>query len=79
MRWQTHLRAAAHEPRIRPMCVQCATGATTAAAAVGGVAGIRVWLAAKRLSWMTPRRMRLATMSLTVVGLIGASAGLSGT
>lgn len=60
------------------MCVQCAAGATTAAAAVGGVTGIRIWLAAKGFAWLTPARMRLATGTLTVVGLIGASVGLSG-
>jgi hypothetical protein len=51
-------------------------GATTAAA---GVTGMRAWLAAKGFRWMTPRRMRVVTVSLTVVGLIGASVGLSGT
>jgi hypothetical protein len=35
-------------------------GATTAAA---GVTGIRAWLAAKGFSWLTPRSMRLATVS----------------
>jgi hypothetical protein len=61
------------------MCVQCAAGATATVAAVGGVTGIRVWLAAKGFSWMTPHRMRVATVSMTVIGLIGASVGLSGT
>ena len=51
-------------------------GATTAAA---GVTGMRSWLVAKGFAWMTPRRTRLATISMIAVGLIGASAGLSGT
>jgi hypothetical protein len=58
------------------MCAQCMIGATTAAA---GVSGIRAWLAAKGFSWLTPRRLRLATVSLITVGLVGASVGLSGT
>ncbi len=60
------------------MCVQCAMGATGAAAAAGGVTGVRLWLRARAFSWMTPRRMRLATASLIVAGLVGSSVGLSG-
>jgi hypothetical protein len=51
-------------------------GATTAAA---GVTGARAWLASKGYAWMTPRRMRRATGALVVVGVIGASVGLTGT
>jgi hypothetical protein len=51
-------------------------GATTAAA---GVTGMRAWLVVQGFSWMTPRRTRLATISMIAVGLIGASVGLSGT
>jgi hypothetical protein len=58
------------------MCAQCMIGATTAAA---GVTGTRAWLAAKGFAWMTPRRLRLATGSLIVAGVVGASVGLSGT
>jgi len=58
------------------MCAQCIVGATTAAV---GVTGIRAWLVAKAFSWMTPRRTRIATISLIAAGLIGASVGLSGT
>jgi hypothetical protein len=58
------------------MCAQCMMGATTAAA---GVTGMRAWLVAKGFSWMTPRMTKLATISMVVVGLIGASVGLSGT
>jgi hypothetical protein len=58
------------------MCAQCMMGATTAAA---GVTGMRTWLAARGFSWLTPRRLRLMTVSLIALGLIGASVGLSGT
>jgi hypothetical protein len=50
-------------------------GATAAAA---GATGMRAWLAAKGFRWMTPGRMRLATIALIVVGLIAASVGLGG-
>ena len=40
---------------------------------------MRAWLTAKGFFWMTAGRMRLLTISLIVVGLIGASVGLSGT
>jgi hypothetical protein len=54
-------------------------GATTAAAAVGGAAGVRAWLATKRRSWMTPRRMRIATIALLAASLLASSLALSGT
>ena len=60
------------------MCVQCAMGATGAAAAVGGATGIRAWLAAKGFAWMTPGRMRVTTIVLLAMGVIGASVGVSG-
>ena len=58
------------------MCAQCMMGASTAAA---GVTGMRAWLVAKGFSWMTPRRTRVATITMIAAGLIGASVGLSGT
>jgi hypothetical protein len=60
------------------MCVQCTMGATTAAASVGGAAGLRAWLAAQRFSWMTPRRLRVTTIALLGLGLLGASVGIGG-
>ena len=60
------------------MCVQCAMGATGAAAAVGGATGIRAWLGAKGVAWMTPGRMRVTTIALLTMGVIGASVGVSG-
>jgi hypothetical protein len=40
---------------------------------------MRAWLVAKGFTWMTPRRTRIATISLVGFGLIGASVGLDGT
>jgi hypothetical protein len=57
------------------MCMQCMAGAMTA---VGSAAGIRAWLTSRGFSWLTPRRMRLATFSLIGLGLVGASVGFSG-
>lgn len=60
------------------MCVQCSMAAGTAAASIGGAAGLRAWLAAQRFSWMTPPRLRVVTIVLLACGLIGASVGVSG-
>lgn len=54
--------------------MQCAAGAMTAAA---GATGARAWLATKAFSWMTPRRMRLASFSLVGTGVLAAALGLS--
>lgn len=58
------------------MCAQCMMAASTAAA---GATGMRAWLAAKGFSWLTPRKMRFATMGLIGAGLVGSAVGLSGT
>lgn len=58
------------------MCMQCAAAATTA---VGAASGIRVWLRLKAGAWMTPKRMRLATMSLVALAVVGSSVALGGT
>jgi hypothetical protein len=57
------------------MCAQCVMGAATAAA---GATGIRAWLATRRIAWLTPRRLRVVTISLIVAGLAAASVGLGG-
>jgi hypothetical protein len=57
------------------MCVQCMMGAMTAGAAVTGT---RSWLGTRRWSWLTPERMRRATVALLVAGLVAASTILSG-
>jgi hypothetical protein len=58
------------------MCAQCMMAATGAAA---GATGIRTWLATRGYSWLTPRRMRVATVAMIGAGLIAASLGLSST
>ncbi len=54
-------------------------GATTTVTAAAGVTGIRAWMGAKGFGWMTPRRMRFATVSMVVAAVVGSSVGLSGT
>ncbi|NLT06132.1 MAG: hypothetical protein GXY03_07455 [Solirubrobacterales bacterium] len=57
------------------MCAQCMAAAATAAA---GATGIRAWLGTRRWAWLTPRRLRRATVALLALGLV-AAATLSGT
>lgn len=54
------------------MCAGCAM------AAAAGATGVRSWLAAHHLTWLTPRRMRAVTISLMVAGLLASSVTLSG-
>jgi hypothetical protein len=54
------------------MCAACAV------AAAAGASGARSWLQAKHLTWLTPRRMRLATATLLISAGIVSSVGLSG-
>jgi len=49
----------------------------TAATAAAGATGIRAWLATRRWSWLTPRRLRQMTIALLGVGL-AVAATLSG-
>ena len=51
------------------MCAQCTA---TAAAAVGGAAGLRQWLVARGFSWLTPRRLKALTAALVVAGVVVA-------
>jgi hypothetical protein len=57
------------------MCVQCMA---TAMGAVGSASGIRAWIAGRRFSWMTPRRMRLITIGLLVAALVASATLVSG-
>jgi hypothetical protein len=57
------------------MCAQCMMAASTAAA---GATGVRAWLAARQFSWLTPRRLRIATIVLIGAALLGSSVTLSG-
>jgi hypothetical protein len=47
-------------------------------AAAAGASGIRSWLQARHLTWLTPRRLRAATIGLFVAALLVSSVGLSG-
>jgi hypothetical protein len=57
------------------MCMQCMATAMTAGA---GVSGTRAFIAAKHLSWMTPRRMRAITATLVCAGLLASATLVSG-
>lgn len=54
------------------MCAGCAM------AAAAGATGVRSWLAAHHLTWLTPKRLRVATIGLMVAGLLASSVTLSG-
>lgn len=58
------------------MCMQCAA---TAAVAVGSASGIRAWLRARGGEWLTPGRLRVATLSLLALAVVGSGLGLGGT
>jgi hypothetical protein len=57
------------------MCMQCMASAM---AAVGGAAGTRSWLSARHFSWLTPRRLRMATAVLMAAALLASSVLVSG-
>jgi hypothetical protein len=54
------------------MCGQCMMLAASAAT------GARSWLAASGLRWITPRRLKIATIVLIVAAFIGGSMRFSG-
>ena len=54
------------------MCAACAI------AAAAGASGARSWLQAQHVSWLTPKRMRAATVTMFVVATGVSSVGLSG-
>jgi hypothetical protein len=54
------------------MCAGCAI------AAMAGANGARSWLQAQHLTWLTPRRLRAATVALFAGATLFASVGLSG-
>jgi hypothetical protein len=55
--------------RLRAMCAQCMATATVAAA---GATGVRAWLATRGWAWLTPGRLRRATVALLIAGVAGA-------
>jgi hypothetical protein len=54
------------------MCSACAMTAVAAAS------GTRAWLAAHRMAWLTPRRLRMITIGLAVAALVVSSVRFSG-
>jgi hypothetical protein len=58
------------------MCMQCAA---TAAAAVGSASGIRAWLQRHAGAWLTPARLRVATIVLLLAAVAVSGIGLNGT
>jgi hypothetical protein len=54
------------------MCVGCVM------AAAAGASGTRSWLQARHLTWLTPKRLRAATIALFVAAFGISSVGLSG-
>jgi hypothetical protein len=47
-------------------------------AAAAGATGVRSWLQAHHLTWLTPRRMKAVTIGLMVAALLVSTIGLSG-
>jgi hypothetical protein len=47
-------------------------------AAIAGASGVRSWLQAHHMGWLTPKRLRIVTIALFVIATIGSSVGLSG-
>jgi len=54
------------------MCVMCAMAAAT------GATGARTWLQNSHATWLTPGRMRVATIGLMGVAFSVSTVGLSG-
>jgi len=54
------------------MCAACVMAATA------GASGVRAWLQARHLTWLTPRRMRAVTIGLLVAAFAISSVALSG-
>jgi hypothetical protein len=47
-------------------------------AAMTGASGARVWLEAQHATWLTPARMRVATVGIFAAATLGSSVALSG-
>jgi hypothetical protein len=57
------------------MCMQCMLNAMAAGA---GATGARSWLGVKRFSWLSPRRLRIATIALICAALLASATLVSG-
>ena len=67
-------------PERRPLAVAFGSMcAACAMAAMAGATGARSWLQARHDTWMTPRRMKVATVSIFAAATIGSTVGLQGT
>jgi len=55
------------------MCAACAI------AAAAGASGIKAWLQAHHMTWLTEARMRAVTIALLIAMLALSSIGFSGT
>jgi hypothetical protein len=51
---------------------------TTAMAAVGTASGLRAFVASRRLSWLTPRRLRAFTIVLAAGAVLASATLVSG-
>ncbi|MEA2423284.1 MAG: hypothetical protein QOF55_2383 [Thermoleophilaceae bacterium] len=47
-------------------------------AAAAGATGVRSWLQTRHMTWLTPRRLRAATIAIMVVAFAVSSVGLGG-
>ena len=47
-------------------------------AAMAGASGARTWLQAQHATWLTPQRMRVATVGIFAAAALGSSLTLSG-
>jgi hypothetical protein len=47
-------------------------------AAMAGASGARSWLQARHETWLTPRRMKVATAGIFAAAAIGSTVGLKG-
>jgi hypothetical protein len=54
------------------MCGICAMAAMT------GASGARSWLQSRHSTWLTPRRMKVATIALFAAATLGSSVAFSG-
>jgi hypothetical protein len=57
------------------MCVQCMMGAMTATASASG---IRAWLGNRGWTWITPKRLRFATLALIATALVVSALSFGG-
>jgi hypothetical protein len=55
------------------MCAACAI------AAAAGASGVKAWLQAHHVTWLTEARMRVATIALVIAVLAVSSIAFSGT